>query len=482
MCRKYTRIYHTWLALLQLGAVPVPMPPSATLAGDNSFAHRLAPILPNHTHFICRVGDYKKWRVCTEAKRVQFIDISGFSLARRDRSLSGSINFPLVTNDSEAFIQYTSGSTSTPKGIVITYRNIVENTAALADAIGVDDESCFLSWLPLYHDYGLVCNFMLCLLQSCDYVLTTPMAFIKRPIRFLQLISRHKVTAMCMPNFALEQIINASKRSRGEIKTLNLSSLQWWSVGAEPIALENIQLIEQTFATSGLNKGVMAPSYGLAEATVGVSVVRPGQRYNSFKTGQSNIVLNGTVIKGFTLKVEDPDENGFGNLKIKGNSVAQYAYVNGKKISICDDNGFVDTKDIAKLENGELAIAGRADEMLCLRGENIFPYDIEAIVRRIPGLDIRRVTCFFLRMPLDHKVVLVYESKHNSAECHHRWHQQIREEVASRSLISADEIYAVPIKIIPVTTSGKIQRVNAARLYQDSIFQNVSIYSSQGVA
>ncbi len=470
-----------WLALLQLGAVPVPLPPSATLSGDNSFVQRLTPILPSHTHFICRIGDYERWRDCPEAKWVQFIDISAFSLVIRDDFLSDPINFPLVTDDCEAFIQYTSGSTSAPKGVVITYRNIVENTAALADAIRVDDESSFLSWLPLYHDYGLVCNFMLCLLQHCDYVLTTPMAFIKRPIRFLQLVSRHNVTAMCMPNFALEHILSASKRSQDEMKTLDLSSLQWWSVGAEPIALDNMRLIEQTFDACGLSKGVMAPSYGLAEATVGVSVVRPGERYNNFKVGQSNIVLNGAVIKGFTLKVDNPDENGFGNLKIKGNSVAQYAYINGKKTPICDDNGFVNTKDMAKLENGELAIAGRSDEMLCLRGENIFPYDIEAIVRKIPELDIRRVTCFFLCMALDYKVVLVYESKQNSAECHHKWHQKIRKEVASRSMLSVDEIYAVPTKIIPVTTSGKIQRVKAARLYQDSIFQNVSVYNSQGV-
>ena len=187
------------------------------------------------------------------------------------------------------------------------------------------------------------------------------------------------------------------------------------------------------------------------------------------------------MIKGFTLKIENPDENGFGNLMMRGNSVAQYAYINGEKIRISDDKGFVNTKDMAKLENGELAIAGRSDEMLCLRGENIFPYDIEAIVRKIPELDIRRTTCFFLRMPLGHKVVLVYESKYNNAERHQWWHQEIREQVASRSALSVDEIYAVPTKTIPVTTSGKIQRVKAARLYQDSIFQNVSVYNSQGV-
>ncbi len=470
-----------WLALLQLGAVPVPIPPSATLAGDNSFLQRLSPILSCHEHFICRVGDYEKWRGCPEAREVQFIDISGFTPARRDFSRSGSITFPQVADHSEAFIQYTSGSTSAPKGIVITYRNIVENTAALADAIGVDDDSCFLSWLPLYHDYGLVCNFMLCLLQHCNYVLTSPMAFIRRPVRFLQLVGRHNASAMCMPDFALEQILDASERSQNEMKTLDFRSLRWWSVGAEPVALANLELIERTFASHGLNRGVIAPSYGLAEATVGVSIVRPGQRYNCARVGQCDVVLNGAVIKGFTLRIENPDDNGFGHLLMGGNSVAQYAYINGEKIRISDDRGFVNTKDMGKIDNGELAVIGRSDEMLCLRGENIFPYDIEAITRKIPELDIRRVACFFQCMSQDHKIVLVYESKNSNVESHQGWHQQIREQVASRSALSVDEIYAVPTRTIPVTTSGKIQRVKAAQLYQESIFQNVSVYSSQGV-
>jgi len=207
----------------------------------------------------------------------------------------------------------------------------------------------------------------------------------------------------------------------------------------------------------------------------------PGQSYNRFKVGQSNLVGNGTVIKGFTLKIENPDGNGFGNLMIKGNSVAKYAYVNGEKIQINDDQGFLNTKDIAKIENNELVIAGRCDEMLCLHGENIFPYDIEAIVRKIPELNIRRVACFFLRMQKEHKVVLIYESKDNNAEHHQVWHQTIREQVVSRSTISINEIYAVPTKSIPVTTSGKIQRVKATHLYQDSIFHNISLYNSQGV-
>ncbi len=103
-----------WLALLHLGAVPVPMPPSATLAGDNSFLQRLTPILSSHEHFICRVSDYEKWCDCPEAEGVRFIDISRFSPAHKEYSLFDPITFPLITDDSEAFIQYTSGSTSTP--------------------------------------------------------------------------------------------------------------------------------------------------------------------------------------------------------------------------------------------------------------------------------------------------------------------------------------------------------------------------------
>ncbi|ASD68185.1 AMP-binding protein [Pseudoalteromonas piscicida] len=469
LCAENTKEFViAWFALLQIGAVPVPMPPSATLAGDNQFAARVEPMLAHHEHFICRQGDVDKLATAN----ITFINIAGFSNCLE--SDSSPITLPSFADSDEAFIQYTSGSTSAPKGIVINYRNIVENTAALASATQTDKQPTFLTWLPLYHDYGLICNFMLCLLQGYDLIITLPMAFIKRPIKFLQLVGEHQATSMCMPNFALEHIHKAVVQKQAALD-LDLCSVQWWSIGAEPISVQAMENLYEVLSPYGLAATALSPSYGLAEATVGVSVSRPNTPYETALLNQRKVILNGQPINGLEIEIRNKDKQGFGELWLRGDSIAKHAYVDGKKLSITDPKGYVFTKDIAAIISNQVVISGRQDEMICLRGENIFPYDIEALVRQLTELPIRRVACFFVPTNNNVKTVLMYESKEKHVHLHEQLHQQIFAHIAAHSTLKVDEMIAVPTKAVPVTTSGKIQRTKARNQYIQTGYKDIAV-------
>lgn len=448
-----------WFALLQVAAVPVPVPPSATMAGDDAFAARLLPLMRHHTLLICRSQDWAALGL--DGANHQWLNIADCDTSAPALPLQ-SIRLPWLAADDEAFIQYTSGSTSVPKGLVISYSNIIANTQTIAMGLGLTEHDRFLSWLPLYHDYGLVCNFMLCLLRGLDYVLCMPLSFVKRPLRFMALIARHQATAITMPNFGLQLLLDAAAKQPPE--NCELSSLRWWSVGAEPVSVSVLDQIRHTFSPFGLKQGVLAPSYGLAEATVAVSFVRPGQSYTLVAHGEQQVLLNGEPLPGFELQIQQPDRHGFGALLMRGPSVASHAYIEGNKVQIQDEQGYVNTKDIACLIDGQLALAGRRDEMVCVRGENLFPYDVEAQIRRLPQLDVRRIACIFVE---DDGVgaVVACETKVRDPQRLAEWQQQIRRSLSATCALPVKAVFFVPTKAIPVTTSGKIQRTRLKAQY-----------------
>ncbi|WP_448547467.1 AMP-binding protein [Thalassotalea fusca] len=469
-----SRFVLSWFALLLVGATPVPTPPSATLAGDNAYLNRMLPLLSYHRWFIGGESDWQQWRSHAEGEYVQFISLNEFvELPESLRDCETPVRFPHVEFDDTAFIQYTSGSTNTPKGLVISYQNIIANTTAIADGISLSGDDLCLSWLPVYHDYGLICNFMLSLLQGCHYVMCVPLSFVKRPLRFLQLVKKHRATFICMPNFAVELINKALAEKPILDGSIDLTSLKWLSIGAEPISIDSLNRAYTNLAPFGLAEGVIAPSYGLAEATVGVAIVRPGQVFATHKLEHQQFVLNGHLVSGFSIDIRNPDNLGYGDIYLRGDSVAKFAYVNGTLQPITDDKGYVHTKDVGKLVNDQLVIAGRADEMVCVRGENLFPYDLEAAVRLMPMVGARRVAAFFVNQSAP-QAVIVFETREQNPRVLAEWRDSIREKIASNFALPVLDILAVPTKSIPVTTSGKIQRTKARRMYEQGLFSIIN--------
>ncbi|WP_096087419.1 AMP-binding protein [Agaribacterium haliotis] len=467
----------TWLALWMRGATPVPMPPSMTMSGNGGFSSRVAPLLKHHQFFICEQNDHVIWQSLEHAADVQFISMKSLCRSALREDIS-KLSVPELNStkhwDEEAFIQYTSGSTSAPKGIVISYRNVFHNVDEIFRRIHPDPErDSYISWLPTYHDYGLIANFMLCLMKQVSLVLVSPFYFVKRPLKFLKFVEDFQASYLCMPNFALEMINRSLSLKAPAPENLNLSSLKWWSVAAEPISIDAITTLEKNLACYGLRSGVFNPSYGLAEATVGVSGKGPDGGISIYGD-KHKYVCNGPFLDGFDYEIRDPDKDGAGRLHIRSDSVARWVYVNGDKQSLVDERGFVDTRDIALMHDGELVVFGRGDEMFCRNGENVFPYDVESYVRKQQALQVRRVACFNLDDGAQGRLVLLVESRIKDKNVFLDLAESLNQKIFSEIGIAVDDLVLVKAHSIPVTTSGKIQRSKAAELYRLGEFASVT--------
>lgn len=474
----------TWLGLLLLGATPVPLPPKKTLSGDGAFKLRIQPLLEHHRFFLCGnedAADIHEARMAGghSISVIQLEDITDKLELESGRTLLRGLmahgfqsqGRPLELED-DAFIQYTSGSTGQPKGTVISLRNLLANVRSIAEALHVvPDHDTFLSWLPLYHDMGLVGMLLTCTLNTTSLVLVPPTFFVRRPLALLKLASRVKATHCVMPNFALEWILRSLAASPHP-ERFQLNSLKWFGVGSEPISPDTLRRFQEALEPYGLNPTALSPCYGMAEATLAVSSSQPGMHYKLCQHLEQVVPCSGPLVRGFEVKVVPFEGSGHaGIIKIRGESVSRHTYVGAERIDRLDREGFHDTHDIGFLHEGELVILGRSDEMFIVNGMNCFPYDLEMVVRALPGVGQRRVACFGVPQPSGHcRIVVLYEARDLSETDRRRNAQRIREELLNKTGLHADEILAVQPKAIPVTTSGKIQRKKALALYQAGHF------------
>lgn len=475
-----------WLGLMLLGAIPVPLPPKKTLAGDGVFTHRIRPLLEQHRFFLCHPEETGEILECVGPEQALTLiplgeDLDGFDGSVGRQLLTGLFRQggpwgAYQTPDDDAFIQYTSGSTGQPKGTVISVRNLFTNVCAITEALQVRPESdTFVSWLPFYHDMGLVGMLLTCTLSTTSLVLVSPQTFATRPRRFLKLLQDVQATHCVMPNFALEWILRSLERpGQGEAR---LDSIRWFGVGSEPIGPETLRRFQREMAKHGLAATALSPCYGLAEATLAVSCSSPESPFQiSHHLGQE-VPCVGRIVRGFDVAIEPTEGEGHaGMIKIRGDSVSRYAYVGNTKIDRLDSDGFYATGDIGFFHGEELVILGRADEMFIINGVNYFPYDIEMLVRELPGIARRRVACFGVRA--DHlspsspyQLVVLYETNQLSRETMLRNEETIRAATLGKVGVQIDSAIPVRNGTIPVTTSGKIQRRKAKALYLAGAFE-----------
>ncbi|WP_158501798.1 AMP-binding protein [Vitiosangium sp. GDMCC 1.1324] len=481
----------TWLGLMLLGATPVPLPPKKTLAGEGAFKQRIQPLLEHHRFVLCGEADQPD---ILEAQKedgrslsvIRMEDVTdGLELETGRTLLRGLLErgfhsrYRQLGLDDDAFIQYTSGSTGQPKGTVISLRNILANVRAMAEAVHVVPEhDTFLSWLPLYHDMGLVGMLLNCTFNTTALVMVPPTFFARRPLTILKLVGMFKATHCVMPNFGLEWVLRAlSVSSRPE--RFHLNTLKWLGVGSEPISPKTLRLFQEAMDPHGLHPAALSPCYGMAEATLAVAVSQPGTPYKLGQYLEQVVPCVGPLVRGFEVKIEPFEGSGHtGVIKIRGESVSRYAYVGAERIDRLDSDGFHDTHDIGFLHEGELAILGRSDEMFIINGVNCFPYDLEMVVRALPGVGQRRVACFGVPQPSGrYRIVVLYEARDLTEEERRRNAQRIREELLNKTGLQPDEILAVQPKAITVTTSGKIQRKKILALYQAGKFDEERVMS-----
>jgi acyl-CoA synthetase (AMP-forming)/AMP-acid ligase II len=480
-----------FLGALRAGVIPVPIYPPAGL-------RKLAGYLDNTLHIVQKSGckilltdsDVKKLLGTIVARAPQLSRVVSVDELRGSEQTLTPVKVGL---DDTCFLQFTSGSTAAPKGVVVSHGNIAANVDAfmrvgLQVEAGVDSG---VSWLPLYHDMGLI-GFMLGPLYYRNTITyLPPLLFLKRPARWLETISRLRASISFGPNFAYALCV---KRVRDkDIEGLDLSSWRAAGCGAEPIRAANLTAFADKFSSIGFNHRAMLPCYGMAEATLAISFdgLGDGVRFDRVDADELSIEGNAVPVDGseglevvncghafeghevavFALDDDDsasalPDRR-VGEIRVKGPSVTSGYFEEPELTTASFAGGWLRTGDLGYLVDGDIFICGRAKELIIVNGRNYYPQDLEWDASRVDGVRKGNVIAFGTKKPLNdrERVVIAFETGKPTAD-REALKQEVRKAVRQSSGLSVDDVVALDAGVLPKTSSGKLKRNETRRLYE----------------
>ncbi len=407
-----------------------------------------------------------------------------------DISRPGKLHRPAP--DDLAFIQFSSGSTSEPKGVMLTHGNLIANTQGSTSVDKFNDQDVTLSWMPLTHDMGLIGFYLMQFANRVHINLMPTELFVRRPLLWLQVASKKRVTITCSPNFGYRHFLKVLGDRK--LEGVDLSSLRLIYNGAEPISVDLCNEFMNALAYTGLKRRAMYPVYGLAEASLAVTLPVLGSDYrwirvNRHKLGLgANIELNpadardalelmcvGQVVPNTELRIADDSRGALaqsivGHILIRGASVTRGYFGDPEATALAiDKDGWVDTGDLGFLHEGSLYIAGRSKEIIFVNGQNYYPYDLENIAQRVPGLDLNKLVAAGVAKPGSQGEELVVFVLHRSGMA-----EFLPTAAAVSRLINEhtglEVAQVIPTKRIPKTTSGKVQRHLLEQAYVDGEF------------
>ncbi len=400
-----------------------------------------------------------------------------------------SVEFAPVAAEppSIAFLQYTSGSTATPKGVVISHGNILHNEQVICTGMELDARSFGVGWLPLYHDMGLIGNVLAPVYAGFPVALMSPLRFVQSPIRLLRAVSRYRATICGGPNFAYEHCIH--RITEAEKATLDLSSWRIAFNGAEPIRADTMARFSEAFAPCGFAPEAIYPCYGLAEATLMVTGKPRGERFRSTAFDRASLEAHRVVLAGdgdavaltssgcagpdLAIEIVDPETcrrtaaGEVGEIWVAGPSVAR-GYFGQPEVSARTFGGriagdptagpFLRTGDLGFVRGGELHVAGRIKDLIVVRGRNLYPQDLERSAETAhPALRSGGCAAFAIEQGGEEAVGLVAAIKGDSVD--------VESVFGSLRQALADDHQIVPAALVltqpadlPKTSSGKIQR------------------------
>ncbi|MEV5609124.1 fatty acyl-AMP ligase [Streptomyces sp. NPDC052225] len=405
---------------------------------------------------------------------------------------------PDLTPEHLAFLQYTSGSTSDPKGVMVSHRNLLANEAAIQNAAGTDQQTRFGGWLPFYHDMGLIGHILHPLYLGGSAVLLSPTSFLRRPHRWLKSIGDYGVTIGGGPNFAYDLCVR--RITDEQLSELDLSTWVSAANGAEPIRRETIDAFTRRFAPAGFRPEAFFPCYGMAETTLLVSGT-PKDRRPAVRTVDAAALEQGTlaapaaqgphrelvssgVVHDFTVKIVDPDtrterpQGSVGEIWVKGDSVADGYWKRPlTNVEIFDAHlsdgaggqdagGWLRTGDLGALDDGELYVTGRLKELIIFSGRNLYPQDVERTVQAVDkALGVGSGAVFTVETDREHLIV-VQEVRLSAVDGDLRsLATTIQSRIGQQLNVSAGNVLLVRPGTIRKTTSGKIQRTLMRKLF-----------------
>ena len=495
--------FFTFAGILLAGGIPVPIYPPFRADRIAEYAARQSSILRNaEARFLVT------WRQAENLARI---------LQPRVPTLREVLNARNLANDETpaapvggwrpvehlshrarkedvAFLQYTSGSTGSPKGVILTHANLLANIQAIIGGIHIQPDDCAVSWLPLYHDMGLIGAWFVPIVTGIPLVVMSPLSFLSRPERWLWAIHKHRGTISPAPNFAYELCVR--KIAEKDIEGLDLSSWRAATNGAEPVAAATLERFAERFARYGFRREALMPVYGLAEACLGVSAPPLGSGYKVDRIERAALESDGRAIPvdaspaangspplefvsagkpmpGVEVRIVDRqtnsrelNERSEGQLQFRGPSATSGYYRNPDATrELVHEDGWLDSGDLAYVAGGEIYITGRAKDVIIKAGRNIYPHEVEDVVGHVAGVRRGCVVAFGAPDARSGTEKLVVAAEIRDLASAKRLESEIAQAVSEAMGIPPDAIELLRPQSIPKTSSGKLRRSETRRLY-----------------
>jgi 1-acyl-sn-glycerol-3-phosphate acyltransferase len=479
----------SFFAILYAGGVPTPIYPPTRRSQIEEHLRRQSGILRNAgaamlitTPELRPAAKLLQW----QAEDLRQIDtIEDIAEAVPSEPAQGAT----MTSDALALLQYTSGSTGDPKGVMLTHANLLANIRAMGEAITASPSDVFVSWLPLYHDMGLIGAWLGSLHYAARLVVMSPLTFLARPVRWLNAIHRHRGTLSAAPNFAFELCLK--KIDDEALAGLDLGSLRLVANGAEPVNPDTIRRFTERFASYGFRPEAMTPVYGLAENSVGLAFPPLGRppvidridRAALTSEGRAvparpddphavEFVACGRPLPGHEIRIVgatgELGERQEGRIQFRGPSATQGYFRNPAKTEALFDGPWLETGDLGYIAGGDLFVTGRSKDIIIRAGRHIYPQEIEDAIGSVPGIRRGCVAVFGSPDPRTgtERVIVVAESR-ESNPARLAALRRTASETAGRFIDEPpDDLLLVPPGSIPKTSSGKLRRGAARELFE----------------
>jgi len=480
--------FFSFIGVLMAGGIPVPIYPPARPSQLEDHMRRHVRILANClASTLITVAEAKRVAQLLKSQVPNLRHIASVS----ELTASGAVTaLPALSSNDIAFLQYTSGSTGNPKGVVLTHANLLANIRAMGQVVQAGPKDVFVSWLPLYHDMGLIGAWLGSLYYAALFVVMSPLSFLARPERWLWAIHHYHGTLSASPNFGYEYCLRRLKDE--DLQGLDLRSWRAAFNGAETVSPDSVQQFGERFAAFGFRSTAMMPVYGLAESTVGLAFP-PLERgplidridRNSFsRSGQATpapaddqhalrFASSGPPLPAHQVRVVDPaghelPERQEGRLQFRGPSSTSGYYRDAEQTQNLFEGDWLDSGDLAYMANGEVYITGRTKDIIIRAGRNIYPHELEEAVGLVSGIRTGRVAVFGsedARSGTERLIVLAETRSKGATEL-----DRLRAEInaLATDLVGAppDEVVLAPAGTVLKTSSGKIRRAASREIFE----------------